>query len=50
MIDNYAWLRDKNDPEVRKYIEQENIYTDEVTSSTEKAQAILFQELKVGFT
>jgi oligopeptidase B len=29
LIDNYAWLREKSNPEVIKYLEDENAYTEE---------------------
>ncbi len=28
MVDNYFWLRDKPNPDVRAYLEAENAYTD----------------------
>jgi len=48
MIDNYYWLRDmdRKDPEIIKYLEEENAYTDEQLKSTEGLQEELFQELK----
>ena len=44
-IDNYAWLRDKNDPEVIKYLEAENAYTAAVMKDTEALQKNLYDEM-----
>ena len=44
-IDDYAWLRDKNDPEVIAYLTAENAYTDAVMSSTEPLQKQLYDEM-----
>lgn len=38
MVDNYFWLRDKPNPEVRAYLEAENVYTDAVMKPTEPFQ------------
>ena len=35
MTDNYYWLREKTNPEVRAYLEAENAYTDAVMKPTE---------------
>ena len=35
LVDDYSWLRDKNNPEVRAYLEAENSYTDAVMKPTE---------------
>src|SRR5207302_1264560 len=35
MVDNYFWLRDKPNPEVRTYLEAENAYTEAVMKPTE---------------
>jgi len=32
LIDDYAWLRDKQDPEVTAYLEAENAYAESVMS------------------
>lgn len=45
-IDNYYWLNDRENPEVLKYLEDENAYTSEVLHSTEKFQEALFNEMK----
>src|SRR5579864_8570461 len=45
MTDNYAWLRDKSNPEVRAYLEAENAYTDAVMKPTEPFQKKLYDEM-----
>ena len=44
-VDPYYWLRDKDNPEVRAYLEAENAYTDAVMAPTEPLQETLFNEL-----
>jgi oligopeptidase B len=43
--DDYAWLRDKNDPQVIAYLEAENAYTDAVLADTKPLQAALYDEM-----
>jgi len=45
MVDNYFWLRDKPNPEVRAYLESENVYTDAVMKPTEGFQKKLYDEM-----
>ncbi len=45
MVDNYFWLRDKPNPEVRAYLEAENAYTDAVMKPTEDFQKKLYGEM-----
>ena len=45
MVDNYAWLREKSNPEVRAYLEKENAYTDSVMKPTEAFQKKLYDEM-----
>ena len=45
MVDNYFWLRDKPNPEVRAYLEAENVYTDAVMKPTEEFQKKLYGEM-----
>lgn len=45
LADNYSWLRDKANPEVRAYLEAENAYTDGVMKPTEPLQQKLYGEL-----
>jgi oligopeptidase B len=44
-IDNYAWLREKQNPEVIAYLNAENAYTDAVLKPTEAFQETLYQEM-----
>ena len=43
--DGYAWLRAKDDPEVRAYLEAENAYTDRAMAPTAAFQGALYQEM-----
>ncbi len=45
-VDNYFWMRDKNNPDVLKYIKHENKLTDDWLSDTKNLQEKLFKELK----
>ena len=45
MVDNYYWLRDKSNPEVRAYLEAENAYTDSIMKPTEPFQKKLYGEM-----
>lgn len=45
-IDNYDWLRERDNPEVIKYLEAENEYTLALMARTGERQATLFQEFK----
>src|ERR1700690_3574734 len=45
LVDNYFWLRDKPNPEVRAYLEAENAYTDAVMKPTEGFQTKLYGEM-----
>jgi oligopeptidase B len=45
MVDNYFWLRDKPNPEVKAYLEAENVYTDAVMKLTEPFQKKLYDEM-----
>ena len=44
-IDNYFWLREKSNPEVIKYLEDENEYTEAMMEHTKKFQERLCKEL-----
>jgi oligopeptidase B len=44
-VDHYAWLRNKENPEVIAYLEAENAYTDAVLKPTEAFQEQLYQEM-----
>ena len=45
LVDNYYWLRDKPNPDVRAYLEAENAYTDAVMRPTEPLQKKLYGEM-----
>jgi oligopeptidase B len=45
-VDEYAWLRDRDDPAVGAYLEAENRYTDAVMQPTERLQERLFEEMR----
>jgi oligopeptidase B len=45
LTDNYAWLRDKDSPEVRAFLEAENAYADAVTSPLSALRATLYEEM-----
>ncbi|KAI8924881.1 prolyl oligopeptidase [Entophlyctis helioformis] len=42
--DSYAWLSNREDPEVLEYIEDENKYSDALLADTTPIQAILYKE------
>jgi oligopeptidase B len=45
MVDNYFWLRDKPNSEVRAYLEAENVYTDAVMKPLQGFQKKLYDEM-----
>jgi oligopeptidase B len=45
-IDDYHWLRDRDDPEVVAHLEAENDYMDTVMAGTDRLQSALFEEIK----
>ncbi|MDQ1397786.1 MAG: oligopeptidase, partial [Acidimicrobiaceae bacterium] len=45
-IDDWYWLRDRDDPEVIGYLEAENDFTREALAHTEPLQEKLFEEIK----
>jgi len=45
-VDNYYWLRERNNPEVIKYLEAENQYTEAMMAHTAALQERLFQEFR----
>ncbi|RAI84940.1 S9 family peptidase [Algoriphagus yeomjeoni] len=45
-IDNYYWMRERENPEVIEYLNAENDYLKSSLKSTEKFQEELFQEMK----
>ena len=36
LVDDYFWLRDREDPDVRAYLDAENAYTDSIKCCTVK--------------
>ena len=45
LVDNYFWMREKSNPEVKAYLEAENSYTDAVMKPTEPLQKKLYAEM-----
>ena len=45
-VDQYYWLKDRSNPEVIKYLEDENAYTKAMMAHTEALQERLYEELK----
>ena len=45
LVDEYFWLRRKEDPQVRAYLESENAYTDLVMKATVPLQESLYSEM-----
>src|SRR6202166_3464871 len=45
VIDNYFWLREKSNPEVIKYLEQENAYTEAMTKELKPFEDALYTEI-----
>lgn len=45
-VDDWFWLRDRDDPEVIAYLEAENAYTDSVLAPTEGLQEELFEGIR----
>ena len=45
-VDNYEWLRAKEAPETREYLEAENAYTKERTAHLETLTENIFTEVK----
>jgi oligopeptidase B len=45
MKDDYFWFRERKNPEVIKYLENENAYTEEVMRPTKDFQEVLYKEM-----
>jgi oligopeptidase B len=45
LVDDYFWLREKQKPEVKAYLDSENAYTDAMMAHTKPLQGALYQEL-----
>ena len=46
LTDSYAWLRDRDDPRVLRYLEAENTFTEEVIGVTDPLRERLFGEMR----
>jgi len=44
LVDDWFWLRDKQNPEVKAYLDAENAYTDAVTKPGEALRQRLYEE------
>lgn len=44
-VDNYAWLRERDNPEVTQYLEAENEYTEQVMAPLKPLQETLYKEI-----
>ena len=47
--DSYFWINERENPDVIKYLEEENAYADFVMKDTEELQEQLFQEMKARY-
>jgi oligopeptidase B len=45
LVDDYFWLRDRKNPEVKAYLDTENAYADTFMKPTESFQAKLYEEM-----
>ena len=45
-VDDYYWLRDRDDPAVRAYLDAENAYTAALTAHADRLQHRLFEEIR----
>jgi oligopeptidase B len=45
LVDDYAWLRNKSNPEVAQYLQAENVYADGVMKPTATLQQKLYDEM-----
>ncbi|HEY0784967.1 MAG TPA: S9 family peptidase [Acidobacteriaceae bacterium] len=45
LVDEYAWLRNKESPEVLEYLAEENAYTDAILAPTLPLQSQLYEEM-----
>jgi oligopeptidase B len=46
VVDEYAWLRDRDDPDTLAYLEAENAFTEQALAHTKALQEELFAEIK----
>jgi oligopeptidase B len=45
-VDDWFWMRERNDPEVRAHLEAENAYTAAALAHTEALQRAIFEEIR----
>ncbi len=45
LVDDYAWLREKQSPEVTRYLEEENAYAEAWMAPTRELQETLYREM-----
>jgi oligopeptidase B len=45
LTDDYFWVREKKNPEVMKYLQDENAYTEEMMKPTKELQEVLYKEM-----
>ncbi|MGB6194598.1 MAG: S9 family peptidase [Terracidiphilus sp.] len=45
LVDDYAWLRDRENPEVKAYLDQENAYAEEDTAALAGLREALYKEM-----
>ena len=45
IVDNYYWLREKSNPQVTRYLEAENAYTEAMTKNLKPFSDALYQEM-----
>ncbi|HDS02211.1 MAG TPA: S9 family peptidase [Firmicutes bacterium] len=50
LTDHYYWMRQKGDPRVKAYIEDENRYTERVMAGTKSLQKKLYKEMAARIT
>lgn len=48
-VDPYFWMNERENPEVLKYLEEENAYCDKIMKDTEDLQQLLFDEMKARY-
>jgi oligopeptidase B len=46
LVDNYHWLRNRDDPEVLEYLEAENQYAEQIMAHTRELQEHLYREMR----
>src|SRR5690606_19448986 len=46
VVDHYAWLKDRDDPDTIAYLEAENAHTEAALAHTKELQDTIFDEIK----